>query len=251
MTTRTPFKIDFATTDDIDAIAKIAGDGFKTDTHTLMKDVWKGNDHHRDRVKEDVQDQLANPRIDVLVARKGADGTGEVIGSIYWARRCYPENDDGSAPAQRDTSKATVLPPHPPPVLPASPSSPLTVKELEETTGNAMNHYVSHLMPPGVKCRIIIGLGVAPEYQGQGVGSALMKWGTDKADEEGVYTWVSSSMDGHQAYAKAGYIEVGRLELRLDDYAQGVRRKVKNEDGEEVEQDWGVYIWRWMRRDPK
>ncbi|KAG0319652.1 hypothetical protein BGZ99_004983 [Dissophora globulifera] len=109
-----------------------------------------------------------------------------------------------------------------------------------------MIHYVAPIRHSGVKYQYIGGLKVAPACQGQGVGSTLMKWSTDKADEEAVYSWVSSSMDGHNVYARAGFMEVGRQELRLNDYAQEVRRKVENEDGEEVEQeqDWGVYIWR-------
>jgi GNAT superfamily N-acetyltransferase len=123
----------------------------------------------------------------------------------------------------------------------------LSIKELEATTNQAMNHFCDLLMPEGVQCRFIVGMSVAPGYQGQGVGQALMRWGTDQADQDQVYCWVSSSMGGWRAYAKAGFVEVGRLELCLDDYAQGV--KWKQEDGSE--KDWGTYFWPYMRRDPK
>jgi GNAT superfamily N-acetyltransferase len=105
-----------------------------------------------------------------------------------------------------------------------------------------MSHYVAHLVPEGTACRYIVMMSVAPAYQGLGVGSALLKWGTEKADADGVFCWVSSSMGGYLVFEKAGFVEVGRQALVLDHYAQGVKTA---EGGE-----WGVYVWRWMRRDP-
>ncbi|KAF8923980.1 acyl-CoA N-acyltransferase [Dissophora ornata] len=254
-TTKTPFKLFPATPADFDAMGEISGDAFLTDSHTLLKAVWKGDNFHREGSREGLVDLFNHPRVDITVARKGVDGTGEVIGSIIWARRGYEEDADttatAAAVATTTITSTMTFPPPPAPVQAPSPSSPLTIKELEESTNNAMTHYVDHLMPQGTKCRYVYGLTVAPGYQGQGIGSALLKWGTDKADQEGVFCFVSSSMDGWRAYAKAGFVEVGRQELRLDDYAQGIQRKVKGEDGVEREEEWGMYIWRWMIRDPK
>jgi len=249
---RTPFCIVPATVDDLDVLAQLSGDAFLNDTHTLLKAHWLGNNSHRDETKEDLARLLTNERVDMLVARKSEDGAGEIIGSIVWVKVGYPKNDGSDAPARpMFTSKATTLPPPPAPVPPPFPDSPLTIAELAKTTSNAMTHYIDHLMPPGTQCRLINRMNVAPGYQGQGIGSALIKWGTDKADADGVFCWVSSSMDGYHVYAKAGFVEVGRQELCLDDYAQGVKRRVLGDDGKEVEEDWGVYVWRWMRRDPK
>ncbi|KAF9303666.1 hypothetical protein BGZ74_003292 [Mortierella antarctica] len=250
---RTPFKLVPATLDDVEAIGEISGDSFLNDTHTLMKAVWKGDNFHRQGFKDFLIDLFGNPRVDIVVAREGADGSGKVLGSIIWAKRGYPENGQAqtsATPASPMADSQTMFPPPPPPVQPALPSSPLTVTELEQTTNNAMTHFTDLLMPPGTKCRIICGMSVAPAYQSQGIGSALMKRGTDRADEDGVFCWVSSSMSGWPAYAKAGFVEVGRLELKLDDYAQGVKRKLIDADGKEVEEEWGVYVWRWMRRGP-
>ncbi|KAF9106042.1 hypothetical protein BGX27_009341 [Mortierella sp. AM989] len=258
--TKTPFKLVPATLDDIDAIAEISGDAFKSDSHTLMKAVWRGENHHRDGTKVGMEGLFNNPRLDVIVARKGIDGSGEVLGSIIWARKGYPEDEVPRTDEHTTeipvvpapiTTTITTLPPPPSPVPAPVPSSPLTISELEQTTNNAMTHYVGYLMPPGAKCRFIYSMNVAPAYQSQGIGSALMKWGTDKADQEVVFCWVSSSMEGTPAYEKAGFVEVGKLELKLDDYAQGVRRKVKSNDGVETEEEWGMYIWRWMKRTPK
>ncbi|KAF9117628.1 hypothetical protein BGW39_001998 [Mortierella sp. 14UC] len=253
--TRIPFKVVRATLEDVDAIADISGDSFLTDSHTLLKAVWKGKDFHREGSRDYVGSLFSNPRIDMLVAREGVDGEGKVLGSIIWVNRGYPvpgatPEEEVARITKRDslpkTSSSVRLAPPPAPVQ-APEGQPLTIKELEETTNQAMNHYVELLMPEGCQCRFVCGMSVAPAYQGQGIGSALLKWGTDLADADQVYSWVSSSMGGWPAYAKAGFVEVGRLELNLDDYAQGI--KWNQEDGSE--KDWGTYYWPYMRRDPK
>ncbi|KAF9410034.1 hypothetical protein BGZ94_001781 [Podila epigama] len=291
---RTLFKLMPAKEQDFDAISDIDGDSFLCDTHTLLKAVWKGKDFHRKGSREMLVDLFANPRVDMIVAREGLDGSGKVLGSIIWGKRGYPETavtetatvvsgqgTTGTTDIAASTASATTttaaasatstttstvtttttttpvsstgpLPPPPPPVQPTEPGAPLTIAELEKTTHNAMLHFVDHLMPDGVKCRYIYSLSVAPAYQGQGIGSALMKWGTDLADKDNVFCWVSSSMSGWTAYAKAGFIEIGRLDLELDNYAQGVKRTIVGPDGmETTSQEWGNYIWRWMRRDPQ
>ncbi|KAF9435828.1 hypothetical protein BGZ76_005431 [Entomortierella beljakovae] len=252
------FKLVKATPNDVDAIAQISGDAFRTDSHTLLKAVWKGEHNHRDGTKEWISGLFDNPKFDIIVAREGIDGTGKVVGSIIWAKSGYPqaispgtgtENMDQPPenPSQSVLNSTATLPPPPPPVQPSTPSSPLSIVELEQTTNAAMTHYMDHLMPPGTKCRIICGISIPPEYQSKGIGSALLKWGTDQADQDGVFCCVSSSMSGWPAFAKGGFVEVGRLELNLDDYAQGVKWKKDNNE----ETDWGVYIWRWMKRVPK
>ncbi|KAF9200364.1 hypothetical protein BGZ49_009421 [Haplosporangium sp. Z 27] len=254
-TTKTPFKLVPATRDDVDAIAQISGDAFETDSHTLMKAIWKGKDDHRNGSKTHLSELFDLKKVDVIVARKGIDGEGEVIGCIIWVRRGYPEDEPTTTGDSKEiptpsTTRVTPFPPPPPPVLPPTPSSPLTIKELEQTTNNAMKHYMDLLMPPGTKCRFIYGLNVAPAYQGQGIGTALLRWGTEKADQDGVFCWVSSSMGAVPAYAKSGFVEVGRLELKLDDYAQGFKWKVTDDEGQVKEQEWGTYVWNWMKRDP-
>ncbi|KAG9061893.1 hypothetical protein KI688_007044 [Linnemannia hyalina] len=253
--TKAPFKIVPATVEDADAMADISGDAFWDDTHTLLQAVWKGKDWHREGSREHLPSLFTNPRIDIRVARKGLVGEGEVIGFIMLAKRGYPNPDatpdeEAARIAVRDSlpksSSAVKLTPPPAPIQ-ASEREKLTIKELADTGNQAMNHFCELLMPVGCQCRIINGWNVAPAYQGQGVGSALMRWATDIVDEDQVYCWVSSSMGALQAYAKAGFVEVGRLELRLDDYAQGV--KWRQEDGSEKE--WGTYFWPYMRRDPK
>jgi ribosomal protein S18 acetylase RimI-like enzyme len=59
--------------------------------------------------------------------------------------------------------------------------------------------------------------------QRKGVGSALLKFGTDRCDAHQCYTWVHSSMARYPAFRKSGFREIGRLEVDLNDYANGVK----------------------------
>lgn len=93
------------------------------------------------------------------------------------------------------------------------------------------------------KCMYIVGIAVSPSHQGLGVGTALIQWGTKKADRDGVTCWVHSSDGGWRAFEKNGFKEDRRLELDLDEYADQPR---KGEDGK-----WGKYIFRYMQRKPQ
>jgi hypothetical protein len=49
------------------------------------------------------------------------------------------------------------------------------------------------------------------------VGSALLTFGTDRCDAHQCYAWVNSSMAGYPAFRKAGFEDVGMLEVDVTD----------------------------------
>ncbi|CAJ2506491.1 Uu.00g006210.m01.CDS01 [Anthostomella pinea] len=57
-------------------------------------------------------------------------------------------------------------------------------------------------------------LAIDPEYQRRGVGVALVRWGTDKADELGVEAVVESSVYGKGLYEKNGFVFVKDVEVK-------------------------------------
>jgi len=70
-------------------------------------------------------------------------------------------------------------------------------------------------------------LGVLPEYQGKGYGKELVKWGLERAMDEGVAAGVISSYSNERFYRKCGFnVKVGKLiegeGNPLSEFADGV-----------------------------
>ena len=49
-------------------------------------------------------------------------------------------------------------------------------------------------------------LGIHPSYQGRGLASKLLKWGLERADEESLEAYLSSSPEGRPVYEKYGFL---------------------------------------------
>ncbi|KAK7028649.1 acetyltransferase [Favolaschia claudopus] len=167
------------------------------------------------------------------------DESGKILGMCAWGKW----NFDGSKPAlaegqedpRAESSQPQPLPEHHKPV-----------DVLKKIGADSMNEWQLKLNQYGQKNMYIFGISVDPAEQGKGVGKALLKFGTDMCDEHQCSAWVHSSMAGYPVFQKAGFKEIGRLEVNLDDYADGVKW-VK--DGKE--QDWGTYTFRYCMYEPK
>lgn len=64
-----------------------------------------------------------------------------------------------------------------------------------------------------------------PEWQGKGAAGRLMRWGLEKADEEGVETYLEASPDGKPIYEHFGFKEVGRLIVDLEGKENALNEK--------------------------
>lgn len=79
------------------------------------------------------------------------------------------------------------------------------------------------------KCRImghtrwleLNALNTLPAYQRRGVGSMLMKWGTDKLEEMKVPGFIVSTDQGYGLYIKHGFKEIERWETDLSRWQPG------------------------------
>lgn len=61
-------------------------------------------------------------------------------------------------------------------------------------------------------------LVVLPSYQGKGIGTRLLRWGLEQADQLGVKVWIDASPAGLGLYKKLGWEEVSRLEIPLKEW---------------------------------
>ncbi|KAH7417415.1 acyl-CoA N-acyltransferase [Cadophora sp. MPI-SDFR-AT-0126] len=81
-----------------------------------------------------------------------------------------------------------------------------------------------------------------PKYQRRGIGTALLEWGHEFADREGVPCFLIASPVGHPLYAHVGWKEIGVMEVDLKDWAEYAKSG---------DMGWGIYRYYYMLRLPK
>jgi GNAT superfamily N-acetyltransferase len=270
MSTFKPFSLSYVIPDDIDALAQISADAFLDDRQTQMKALGRAPYNMGEQMKVGLKQQLSSDR---YVCIKAVEQTsGEPMGWVCWAFRGFEEgklsklksrllgadvdnavksqsnsspNDASSTPNEGAKSVQTQTEA----TAEMNNDSPGddSIKRLEVMTNQDMQKWMKILMPEGAKCMIVVGCSVATKFQSLGVGSALLNWGTEVADEAGVYIWVHSSDNrpAVRAYQKHGFEVVGTLDVDLDEYSPAPP------PGEGEGQLWGHYVFRYMKRLPR
>jgi GNAT superfamily N-acetyltransferase len=113
-----------------------------------------------------------------------------------------------------------------------------TNKRLEDIEA-ALTEYYQHLSDQ--KCMILEHIAVYPVYQRLGVGTALVRWGTKRADKEGIPCWLHASEAGHMLFKWQGFEDVGIHKVNLDLFS--TKPYGGRKDGM-----WGWYTHRYMKR---
>lgn len=232
-----------AISDDIPTLSLISAQAFNGDAHTQLNCLTKGTDFDMGPALES---WISLPPSRCVVM-KAVLPNGEIAGWACWGFKGFEDvkpkfSTSTSLPSIPDQDLAHAE------EIEAIRSNPSLTKiqRLNKITNVSMAHFSSLLSPPHIKHLILIAIAISPLYQTQGIGSSLITYGTRIADETGVYCWVSSSDGGFKAFEKAGFKEVGRLTLDLDEF---VEEGVMNEDQDVVDVKWGEYVWRYMRRE--
>ncbi|KAL3952246.1 hypothetical protein ACCO45_013963 [Purpureocillium lilacinum] len=247
-------RIQALTLDDVPAVAQLCGDAFETDRQTEMKGLGKEPFDMKKYTLESLPGLLKNPRIVVL--KVVDDESGDVMGYCTWGFRGFPRTTCPSSRAVR--SRQPTLPPRRRAAItttrslckkdePKPEPEPETdpIKRLEALTNADMNAWMDEVMPEGTRCIFVVGLSVSPKYQGRGVGSALLSWGTNFCDEKGVFAWVHSSEPAWKMYEKSGFRVIRSLDVDLDEYAP------MPPPNEGPDAKWGHYVFRYMKYFPK
>lgn len=189
------FTLTPATPSDIPTLAQISQLAFATDTHTRLKALIKGSDHALE-MSSVVSSWLSRPKRKCTVM-KAVTPEGETVGWAFWAFAGF-EYGSGVGNVEQDAQdegpqqkeEVRKVEEQEKKEGKGSPEKEKTkIEELGAITGGSMREWKAKLMPPGSKCMILVAIPVLPAYQGMGVGSALIRWGTRIADEEGVYCW--------------------------------------------------------------
>ncbi|KAE9989460.1 hypothetical protein Vi05172_g2941 [Venturia inaequalis] len=243
-----PFSLHPVTPNDIPAMTSIFTAAFANDTNTQLKLVGKDPNSQADGMAMGIRQWLNYPdRITLLKAVETS--TGAMMGWVGWARRGFGDQTVPSIPKDEEENTTTTTTTTTAKAI----ESQLELEPGEKKMDNAakledmsdldMNRWISKIMPPGTRCRYLTSCLVHPSYQGRSVGTALIHWGVEKADEDGVFCWVHSSDGAEGFYERCGFEEVERFVVDLDGFADGPR------DGVEGSK-WGKYVFRYMIRQP-
>lgn len=116
-----------------------------------------------------------------------------------------------------------------------------------------MSDWQNALNTRGQRRMYILGISVHPAHQGRGVGRALIRYGTERADAAGVVAWVQSSEAAVKAFEKEGFVErkEATVTADLDEYATRPPRPTGSGDDGDGGGKWGSYTWRYMVREPR
>jgi GNAT superfamily N-acetyltransferase len=235
-----------ASYDDIDTMARLSDYAFEQDRHTQMKELGKVPYSQYEVMCQCLPIWLSSERHVVLKALDNS--TGDVVGWCGWGFRGFEKADvprvdpgkqeevdkrtSGSENVKTEEKQVNV-------------ESQDIIARLEAMTDADMKRWTDNQMPHGTRCMYLVSLSVGPDFQSRGVGSRLLRWGTEMADKAGVFIWVHSSEAAWKTYEKHGFEVVETLDVNLDDWAPA---PPPNEGDGAV---WGHYVFRYMKRFPK
>ncbi|KAH8598234.1 hypothetical protein B0O99DRAFT_670082 [Bisporella sp. PMI_857] len=181
-------------------------------------------------VEDILRSQMRSPKIK-FIGRKAVNDQGEVMGWVSWlvAPREFKYDSEESLS------------------LYATPSSFTKNDEGQNfpvRDGLASSFYgkqwkVWREWAEG-KCHILVnGLFTLPKFQRRGVATALMKWGEEMADREGIVSFLLATPWAHGLYKHIGFKDFDHADLKLGEWALGP---------EDESYGWGLYrLWFMIR----
>ncbi|KAK0125252.1 hypothetical protein ONS96_009106 [Cadophora gregata f. sp. sojae] len=254
------YKITPAPPSSIPTLAHISHAAFKTDTHTQLKELCKPSP----KPQSGTSSHAASMASALSSWKSSSKGKIVVLQAVQEESEDANENREDTDENRKAESEVEGEGEHVEEETEVAKPSP-QILALETLTDNTMSFWASHFSTPYPSSKppasssappqppshlILIALTIHPLHQGQGLGAILINWGTRIADRHGVFCWVSSSDGGYPVFEKAGFREVGRLAVDLNEFAIGVDgRRVPNPDSGKGKGGWGIYTWRWMKRD--
>lgn len=245
------FSLHPVTSADVLALAELSGLSFETDRHTQLKAAHPSRPYnHAAGMVDGFQYWLSQPKNKVELTKAVDNKTGQILGYVCWGFRLeQPHTHDEQQEEVREDEETNdqQKPPNLAPEDYVKANSPEldALAHLEEITSTHLAEYQGRIMPPGTRAMYVITISVHPAHHGKGVGTALVRRGTGRADAERVFCWVHSSEDGVAMFRKCGFEVNNTLDVDLDHWAG--QMDVKPPAGDEK---WGTYTFRYMLRQP-
>lgn len=182
------------------------------------------------------------------IERRGGGENGKIVGSAVWvaldgSQPLHTSFSSGLAAESIKTPPLTsflpvggVLPPR----SALFTSSISTAQPPRTNLGETIRGALISVQLKWIAHKAVIylaGLSVLPSSQGQGVGSALLRVGMDRADDAGMSSWLEATPNGYPVYLHRGWNVVETMEFDLSQWA-----------GED--KGYGAYRFRAMLRLP-
>ncbi|HWK79716.1 MAG TPA: GNAT family N-acetyltransferase [Thermomicrobiales bacterium] len=220
MTTGAP-RIRPATGGDVPAMLDVFAGAFANDPHTRLQIAWQGADAMRRGMDAAMRSWLAAPAAHLLVAEDAASLA--VLGWACWAE-VAPEREAGPVPGDEQA--------------PAVSTSP--IEALQRLTGDDIRQCQRDVLARYGAVDVLVAIAVDPAHQSRGVGSLLIRWGTQRADARDRVCWVHASEAGSRAFARHGFDPHRDLTIELAPFAP---------PGDD--RTWGTVRFRSMTRQPR
>ena len=218
----TAFSLTEALESEIPSLVRIHIAAFALDNSSRL--MFKDNATRERKLQEMLQAQISDPNYAVIKA-VGKD-TDKIFGWLGCGWIGYAKSQRKDNPAKIDElGKPQVK----------------GESSLQEVLRKDFTKVQSEWMA-GKKYIHIGTLVTDPAHQGKGVGTALVHWATSRADDSHIPCWLQSSPVAHPMYYRAGFRNVGSLEIDLREFVLGAKGG---------KWGWGPFEFRYMLRLPE
>ena len=147
------------------------------------------------RIGDQIDHMATDPTVRIVKAFDPA--TGQIVATGHWHIYLSPSTDIHVFPPWR-------YPPDGNPKLGAHFFGSLLRTQEEHMRGQAY-----------MFMRLLV---VVPSYQRKGIGTRLLRWGLEQADQLGLKVWIDASPSGLGLYQKLGWEEVSILKIELKEW---------------------------------
>lgn len=214
-----------ATIEDVPDLIRVHTAAYRSDLFSNLMLLNRSDEMHQALMQNSIEHWLAEPQAHII---KAAGADGQIVGWACWVLK---ERPIAAGKADKPTEETGAVPPDAPDQ--ASVLGGLMSKEKARREDEHM---------AGTRYLALQGLATDPRFQGRGVGTRLIRWGTARASAEGhLPCWTHASPAACGLYAKNGFEEVGKSDYNLSEWAPG---------GKDGGRGWGVYSFRHMMRPP-
>lgn len=178
-----------------------------------------------------------------LIALKAVSSSGEIRGMGVWIKKGWESLSEEGNEDNKDLLFTPLFPPPSPSPRPNS-KPPDKRKALQTHINQNFATFLTSWTSP-TKNLYLAALFTHPSSQGRGIGSALLEYGHDIADREGIPCFLIGTPVGHPFYKWKGWMEVGEFDVDLREWDE---MEDKWGRGDRGERGWGVYRYWYMCR---